>query len=131
MLAPSASHGCRWLGPVGLGRAKFLSLPSLPRAAGLWYRGGACTAAGSSLAANEGGPLPGAAAWPFLPPADVGAGSRVCVTALYSAGMMRRGTTNTGREPSSRIREKDHLPPVPGLALVSAHDCLTRMFVYT
>ena len=93
--APSASHGCRWWGPGGLGWAKSLSLLSLSRAAGPGLRGWACTAAGSSLAANEGGPSPGAAARPFLPPGGCGCGEPVphvaaLCTVLVGCGEGRR-----------------------------------------
>ena len=91
MLAPSASHGCRGLGPGGRGWAKSLSLPSLPRAAGLWYRGGACTAAGSSLAAKEGGPPPGAAARPFLPAGGCGRGEQGPYVAALCTVLVRCG----------------------------------------
>ena len=95
VLAPSASHGCRGLGPGGLGWAKSLSLLSLPRAAGPGHRGWACTAAGSSLAANEGGPSPGVAARPFLPPGGCGCGEQVprvaaLCTVLVGCGEGRR-----------------------------------------
>ena len=79
------------MGPWGLGRAKFLSPASLPRAAGLGYRGWACTAAGSSLAANEGGPSPGVAARPFLPPGGCGCGEPGPYVAALCTVLVRCG----------------------------------------